>query len=185
MKTSNLCVGERLRGIRQNQGISLDEAAKRTGVSKPALAQVERGTSSPTVNTLWKIATGLKVPLSYLLQEQKKEFEVVDLEDSEPVLACGQAMRAYPVFPFDPTRNMEIFYIEFAAGCEHLSIGHLDGVEEYILVLSGALNLSFGSSTVTLKEKQAIRFQADVEHAYRNPFDCECNIYNMIFYPES
>ena len=53
-------IGERLREIRVNANLSLDETAKLTGVSKPMLGQIERGQSVPTITTLWKIATGLK-----------------------------------------------------------------------------------------------------------------------------
>ena len=52
-------IGKHLKNIRQNRELSLDEAAEMTGVSKPMLGQVERGQSSPTITTLWKIATGL------------------------------------------------------------------------------------------------------------------------------
>ena len=60
----SLTVGRELKSIRQSRGLTLDELAEMTGVSKPMLGQIERGQSSPTINTLWKIATGLKAPLS-------------------------------------------------------------------------------------------------------------------------
>ncbi|MPM18670.1 HTH-type transcriptional regulator SutR [bioreactor metagenome] len=183
MAQMKLCVGERLKMIRQSKGLSLDEVSKLTAVSKPALAQIERGTSSPTVNTLWKISNGLSIPLSYLLQEQEEAFKIVDLESHEPISEYGQAMKAYALFPYEPTRNIEIFHIEFAAGCEHKSARHLDGVEEYVFVLSGALTLTFGSQSCTLHEGQAIRFGADINHTYQNPFDRPCTIINIIYYP--
>lgn len=185
MAHMKLCVGERLHMIRQNKGLSLDEVAKLTGVSKPALAQIERGTTSPTVNTLWKISNGVNVPLSYLLQEQAEEFKIVDLESKAPILEYGQAMTAYALFPYEPTRNIEVFYIDFAAGCEHKSTRHIDGVEEYVFVLSGTLTITFGSQSCTLHERQAIRFGADVDHAYQNPTERPCTIYNIIYYPNT
>ncbi len=60
---NNLNIGKQLKKIRQGRELSLDEAAVLTEVSKPMLGQIERGQSSPTITTLWKIATGLKVPL--------------------------------------------------------------------------------------------------------------------------
>lgn len=55
-----------LRQLRQANGWSLTLTAERTGVSKAMLGQIERGESSPTVATLWKIATGFNVPFSFL-----------------------------------------------------------------------------------------------------------------------
>ena len=133
-------VGERLREIRTKRNISLDDAAKLTGVSKPMLGQIERGRSIPTVTTLWKIATGLKTPLSAFLQERLPEYAVVRIDGEEPVAEDEGRMRAYPVFPYDPIRSMELFYIEFDAGCRHASEKHSEDVEEYLMVLSDIHN---------------------------------------------
>ena len=92
-------------------------------------------------------------------------------------------MRAYPIFPYDPIRSMEMFYIEFDPGCRHASDKHGDGVEEYIMVVSGKLQLMINGKEVVLKESEAIRFRADVPHAYNDPFTEKCLIYNIIFYP--
>ena len=86
-------IGKHLKNIRQNRELSLNEAAEMTGVSKPMLGQIERGQSSPTITTLWKIATGLKVPLSSFLQEEKTKYSVVDLSEQNAVLAENGAMR--------------------------------------------------------------------------------------------
>lgn len=91
-------------------------------------------------------------------------------------------MRAYPLFSYDPIRNVEIFYIEFDTGCRHASDKHNDGVEEYILVQAGKLQLILNGQEIIVGEKQAIRFRADIPHAYNNPFDEQCTVYNIIFY---
>lgn len=56
-------ISENLRQIRKEKKLSLDSMAEQTGVSKSMLGQIERGESSPTVATLWKIATGCIFPL--------------------------------------------------------------------------------------------------------------------------
>ncbi len=176
-------IGERLKDIRAKSGFSLDEASKLTGVSKPMLGQIERGRSIPTITTLWKIATGLKVPLSSFLEGPQPEYAVVDPGKAEVISEDNGRMRAYPLYPYDPIRNVEIFYIEFDVGCRHASDRHNAGVEEYILVLSGKLQLVLHEKEMILEEKQAIRFRADIPHAYHNPFGEPCTVYNIIFYP--
>ena len=64
----NQTIGKQLKKTRQNRNMTLDELAEVTGVSKPMLGQIERGQSAPTVTTLWKIATGMKIPFSSFLQ---------------------------------------------------------------------------------------------------------------------
>ena len=61
-------LSQALKQLRQANGWSLTLAANRTGVSKAMLGQIERGESSPTVATLWKIATGFNVPFSFFVQ---------------------------------------------------------------------------------------------------------------------
>lgn len=176
-------IGEHLRDIRTNLNLSLDEASKLTGVSKPMLGQIERGQSTPTVKTLWKIATGLKTPLSSFLQERQPDYSILSIRGQEPVTEDDGRMRAFPIFPYDPIRSMEVFFIEFDAGCHHASEKHNFGVEEYILVLTGKLQLILNGSELTIEQDEAIRFRADVPHEYHNPFSEKCTVYNIIFYP--
>ena len=176
-------IGERLKEIRAKRSLTLDDTAKITGVSKPMLGQIERGQSIPTITTLWKIATGLKVPLSSFLEEQQPEYTVVDIAQEAAVSGDNGRMRAYPLFPYDPIRNVEIFHIEFDAGCKHISEKHNDGVEEYILVRTGTLQLVLNGQEIVIAENQSIRFKADIPHSYNNPFDAICTVYNIIFYP--
>jgi XRE family transcriptional regulator, regulator of sulfur utilization len=183
MSVKSSTIGKQLKEIRQNKSLTLDDVSKLTDVSKPMLGQIERGQSSPTINTLWKISTGLRIPLSAFLKKQASEYNIVDLKENDAILESNGQMRAYPLFAFDPVRNFELFYIEFDFGCSHDSQKHLDGVEEYVLVLQGELDLVLDGKKITLNENQAIRFSADVPHSYLNPYEKICTIYNMIFYP--
>ena len=176
-------IGERLRELRASRSISLEEAARLTGVSKPMLGQIERGQSAPTVTTLWKIATGMKIPLSSLLQERRSEYSVIDVRGAPPIAEDEGRMRAYPIFAYDPMRSMEVFFLELDAGCYHASEKHAEGVEEYLLVLSGTLRLGIDGKELAVRENEAIRFLADVPHEYRNPAQEPCAAYNIIFYP--
>jgi transcriptional regulator with XRE-family HTH domain len=57
-------IASHLKSLRKSRGLSLDKTAQLTGVSKAMLGQIERGESSPTIATLWKIATGLSASFS-------------------------------------------------------------------------------------------------------------------------
>lgn len=180
----NQTIGKRLKKTRQNRNMTLDELAEVTGVSKPMLGQIERGQSSPTVTTLWKIATGMKIPFSSFLQEQGAEYTVVDLQERDVLIEENGAMKVYTLFAFDPIRSCEAFYIEFESGCKHMSDKHNDGVEEYIFVIHGKLDMVLNGTEITLGERQAVRFEANIPHSYMNPYKDTCNIYNFIFYKE-
>ena len=182
MEPMNLKIGQKLKSIRMARTLSLDDTAALTGVSKPMLGQIERGQSVPTVTTLWKIATGLKTPLSAFLEEPQTEYMLTGPDEANVVLGDSGKMRAYPLFTYDPVRSVETFYIEFDPDCRHSSDKHDEGVEEHIFVLRGTLRLVLGNRFVEVSERQAIRFRADLPHAYQNVTGDKCEVHNTIFY---
>lgn len=185
MGTLNLKIGEKLKRIRMIRQMTLDEVSDLTGVSKPMLGQIERGQSVPTVTTLWKIAAGLKTPLSSFLEELQIDYSVAGIDRKNVIFGDGKAMRAYPLFTYDPVRSVETFYIEFDEGCRHLADGHCDGVEEHVFVLKGILQLVLGEKRILVEEKQAVRFRADIPHSYHNLAVGGSAVYNTIFYPHA
>jgi transcriptional regulator with XRE-family HTH domain len=176
-------IAERMKFIRQNKNLSLDQAAELTEISKAMLSQIERGQSIPTITTLWKISAGYKVPITYFLEEEKKDYTLMDFMGSKPVYAENRKMRLHQLFPYNPAQNIEMLYIEFESGCIHHSEKHMNGVEEYVFVLSGSLLLSLGQEVVSVSEKQAFRFRADLPHSYSNSSEILCKIINIIYYP--
>ena len=57
----NAVVSENARRLREEKRLTLDEAARLTGVSRSMLAQIEKGDVNPTISMVWKIANGYKV----------------------------------------------------------------------------------------------------------------------------
>lgn len=185
MEQISLKIGERLKEIRNTRQLTLDDTAALTGVSKPMLGQIERGQSSPTINILWKISTGLRIPLSFFCRQEETEYMIAGPEDKDLIVEENEGMRAYPLFPFDPARTIEVFFIEFDAGVRHDSLPHVEGVEEYLLLVQGTLDMVIGGNEIHLQERQSIRFRADIPHTYHNRSDKVCMVYNVIFYPDN
>ena len=64
-------LADNIRTLRKARGYSLDDMARRSGVSRASLSQVETAKTNPTIAILWKIAAGLEVPFSTLLGADK------------------------------------------------------------------------------------------------------------------
>ena len=64
-------VAVNLKRFRQYRGMSLDQMAERTGVSKSMLAQIERGQANPSIGVLCKITVGLQIEFEDLIQTPK------------------------------------------------------------------------------------------------------------------
>lgn len=176
-------VGARLKQLRQRNGWSLDKASQATEVSKAMLGQIERGESSPTVATLWKIATGFEVPLSSLIEDNTVDSDIRHGDHKRRIDLGNDKTDAWtPLFPFDPKTGIEVFVIDLPAGHEHLSSPHQAGVTEYIMVLSGQLDIQLDNTWQTLKKGEALRFNAQQQHGYRNKGRGVCSFHNVIHY---
>lgn len=182
MKNLNLVIGNKLKDIRNKRNLSLDEVTKLTGVSKAMLGQIERGQSNPTVSTLWKIATGLKVSFSFFIDENQDDLKVVYQDEINPIIENDNRMRLYPIFPFDANKGFEIFTIELESGCNHMSKPHNSGIEEYIIVTEGEIELIIGDVNCILKKGNSIKFIADKPHVYKNVTNNKAVFQNIILY---
>lgn len=183
MQEINEHVANALRTVRAERKLSLDAAAKITGVSKAMLGQIERGESCPTLTTLWKIATGFKLSLSRLLEPDLSahviEVRQLDALRKRPV---DDEMLVAPIFRYDQALGFEMFELTLPAGYERLSEPHVAGATEHIVVISGHMDLFVEQQWLPMKAGSAIRFQADKVHGYRNTSAEPTVFHNIINY---
>ncbi|MBE3286206.1 MULTISPECIES: helix-turn-helix domain-containing protein [Enterobacter] len=164
-----------LKTLRQARGWSLSKLADETGVSKAMLGQIERNESSPTVSTLWKIATGLNVPFSAFITPEADRPAVFDSQQ--------QAMVIKPLFPWDETLRFDHFSITLAPGALSESTPHEAGVIEHVVVIDGELEMNINGEWQTVYADSGVRFAGDKAHAYRNSTDRPVHFHSLIHYP--
>jgi len=152
-----------LRQLRQANGWSLTLTAERTGVSKAMLGQIERGESSPTVATLWKIATGFNVPFSFFIDGS------VLPSGAAPAFSQPNAdMSVRSLLPYDPQLRFDLLAVELAAGAQSHSSPHEAGCVEQVVIIEGELLLGVGDLWRRLLAGEAFQFRADVLHSLRH-----------------
>lgn len=168
----NLVISQNLKNLRSEKQLSLGEAADRTGVSKSMLGQIERGESSPTISTLWKIATGLGVSFTSLMEYREQETQLVREADMKPLLADEGRFKLYPVIRAADNRPFEILDLELDAGAYSASRPHAAGTVEFVLVYQGAMEFWLGeggAERYTVQEGEVLHYRADQPHVYTNP----------------
>ena len=79
-------LAKNLKGIRERKKLSLEKVSELTGVSKTMIGQIERGESSPTLTTIWKIANGLKTSFTSLMNEPQPQAKVVFRHEIQPLI---------------------------------------------------------------------------------------------------
>ncbi|MGM0875844.1 MAG: helix-turn-helix domain-containing protein [Bacillota bacterium] len=174
-------IGQRLRFYRQQRQLSLEDLAELTGVSKPMLGQIERGTSNPTVAILWKIAAGLQIPFaSFLIRDPS--IKILREEEQPLFKEDNDLFETYNTFA-SPGIPLEIYRIRMLPGCKHLSAPTGIGVLKSITVHSGILSIEIGEENdQTLKTGDAISFSSDVYQIYQNHTEEVCEFNMSIYY---
>jgi len=182
-------IGTALKTLRRQAGWSLDEAARHTGVSKAMLGQIERGESSPTVATLWKLAGGFRTSISAFLDAAADAGG-----DALPLPARVRAgdmrsrpaadrMLIAPLFAYHPRFGFEMLELTLLPGYERLSEPHAPGVVEHVMAIRGSVEVLCDGAWQRLEEGDALRFAADLPHGYRNAGDAPAVFHNLIHYP--
>lgn len=175
-------IAQNVKDLRGKKGLTLDEAAKLTGVSRSMLAQIEKGDVNPTISVLWKIANGFKVSFSSLTENKTRQSEVIRFSDIKPLTDLGDGYTNYPIFPFQEDRLFETYRIEIDADGSLEANAHLPGTEEYITVFSGKVEITTDTEAFLLDTGDSIHFKADVPHSYRNVGSDTVNLSMIIYY---
>jgi len=176
-------IGKNLQSIRKARSLSLDQVAELTGVSKAMLGQIERGDSNPTISILWKIVNGLRISFTSLIEEEAAKVTHFRFENLEPFMEEGGQYRAFPLIPFDQNKRFEIYTVEMEGNCSHVSEPHNEGIEEYILMMQGELEITIQQETYLLKAGDGLHFTADQIHTYTNTLDQKTMYHTIIVYP--
>lgn len=179
----NKSVACNLKALRERKKLSLDGLSRLTGVSKSMLGQIERAEVNPTISVLWKIAGGLKVSFTSLIEPHSGSMELVRAQDGAVLLEDGGRYINHPVFAFDENRRFEQYRIEILPGGRFQAQAHLSGSMEFITVFEGQLELMVDGATSVLGTFDSIRFLADVPHTYHNPGDVTAQLNMLIYYP--
>jgi XRE family transcriptional regulator, regulator of sulfur utilization len=165
-------VGPRVKALREAEGLSLRELAERSGVSAPMLSQVERGETSPTLQTAARIASGLQLRLSQLLRLD--EDGAVSVVRASERRGGGKGGHRYEVLtPPLPGQRAEISRHRLAAGAATGGPGdppmHEPGARESAIVERGTVRLLVDGAVHDLAAGDCVTFDADLPHHFENP----------------
>jgi transcriptional regulator with XRE-family HTH domain len=175
-------VAENLRHKRKLRGMSLDDLARASGVSRAALSQVETCKTNPTVGLLWKIAVGLGVPFADLIGQPKSGVNVLRRADAQVLRSVDGKLESRPLTPAGASPLVELYELRLSARATHTSEAHAPGTHEFVVVLSGTLKLHLEGQTLELMAGDSVSFPADRPHGYENPGSSEARYHDVILY---
>ncbi len=166
-------LGARIKTLRLAAGLTLDQLADRSGVSRAMISRVERGESSPTAALLDRVCVGLGTVLSVLFREEAQARPLARRAD-QPVWtdpASGYLRRS--VTPPGAGSRIEIVEVEMPPGGRVL----LDAgrarqrLDQQVWVLEGEMAVTLGETAHRLAAGDCLRMLLDGPIAYHNPGD--------------
>jgi XRE family transcriptional regulator, regulator of sulfur utilization len=175
-------VAENLKAKRKARGLSLDQLAQDSGVSRAALSQIETRKTNPTIGVLWKIASGLGIAFSDLVGEARAGLSVLRHEEAQLLRSAGGKFDSRPLLPGAGIPNIEMYELRFAARSRHVSEPHGPGTQEIVVVLSGVMRMIVGEQSDHLGPGDSVVFDANKPHIYENPGSAEARCHNVIVY---
>ena len=179
-------VGANLRRLRGERGLSLEGLAKLSGVSRAMLGQIELGHSAPTINVLWKIARALDLPFSALIAAPKSAggTRVLHAAKTKRLTSHDGTFSSRALFPFDEPRRVEFYELVLTQGALENADPHPPGTRENLVVTRGQVEIQVGTEVHKLGTGDAILFEADKDHSYRNTGDGDATMYLVMTYAE-
>jgi transcriptional regulator with XRE-family HTH domain len=175
-------LGERVRILRRERGLTLNLLAERSGVSRAMISKLERGEKNPTLVVAAKVAEGLGVSLSQLVGvEERREVVVVPRERRMIMRDPGTGFERQLLSPSFGGRGIEFIWSVVPEGSSSGEFPpHRRGVEEYVVVEKGRLRAVLGGEDYLLEEGDALYFEADISHRFDNAGEGECSYYLVI-----
>jgi transcriptional regulator with XRE-family HTH domain len=162
-------VGQRLRVLREERGISMRALARRSGLSANALSMIERGLTSPSVSTLNKLATALEVPITAFFRQEPTREQIVFRKASERTrvpflrgLLEGLGGESF-------VGRVEAFLLTLESGGSSGPHGMIHTGHELVFCLRGTLEYEVEDQRFLLEPGDNLIFMAQLVHRWRNP----------------
>jgi transcriptional regulator with XRE-family HTH domain len=160
-------IGKRIKALRSEKGITLEQLAKKTGFTKGYLSKVEKSKKAPPVSTLGNIAQAFNVTISSLLGEESSRTSLCLVRRSErPLIARdGTAFGySYEAMAYNyPNKIMEPFILTLPLGRKKKTFYQHEG-EEILFVIQGSMKFIHGSKDYIVNEGDCVYFDSSIPH---------------------
>ncbi|MCG8563996.1 MAG: helix-turn-helix domain-containing protein [Desulfobacterales bacterium] len=172
-----LNLGNKIRSLRKQRALTLQEVSDLTGLSKPLLSQIENNIAAPPIATLIKISTALGVKISHFFRDQNMEDRIVVVRkddrysvrkpfhnQNESRIGYKWESLAYPMVG----KQMEPFVVEIEErnNDDALLFNDHKG-EEFHYILEGTLEFRTAEKTYRLEQGDSLYFDSSIPHALR------------------
>ena len=162
-------LSKNVRRLRTMRSWSLDELAKRSGVSRAMIVQVEGAKTNASLGTICQLADALNSPVQSLIElPNETRLQVVTAEEMSLLWSTEGGSWARLLCGTSTREKLEFWSWHLARSANYTSKAHPTGTREIIWVTSGALTLTCGDTEASVSKGDCIVFEADQPHVYAN-----------------
>lgn len=188
-------IGEKIRGLRQQKRLTLQELSGLTTLSKPLLSQIENEQVIPPLATLLKIARGLKVDIHFFFEDAGNRQNYVltrreDIREDEkvPRQVSNDSSRPYAYHSLAQGlrhKHMEPFLVEFdnREWDDSLFFKH-DGDEEFIYITEGELDFHYNNEVLRMRTGDSIYYDSSQPHGWVAVGSCKARAVAVMYTKE-
>ena len=186
-----LRVGEKIRELREQKGLSLQEMSTRTGYTSALLSQVENHFISPPLGALIKIAKALEVKVGTFFGDEPRESYAIVRKDERKHISRYASKEgvsygySYESLGFDKKdRQMEPFLVSLEpATVKSEKLSSHDG-EEFIFILEGEMEAILGDHKDVLYPGDCIYYDSAIPHKVQCHREIPTKILAVIWTPQ-
>ncbi|WP_380178602.1 XRE family transcriptional regulator [Kalamiella sp. sgz302252] len=162
-------VSRSIKTHRKAQKLSLDELARRAGVSKGMLVETEKGTANPSIAILCKIAAALGLSVADIVNVTDSPSAWLIASDEIPTLWQGEKGGSARLLAGTSGPDMiELWRWQMQPGEVFSSAGHPAGTLELLHVEQGTLSLQTEGAVLTINVGCSAVARTDMAHSYAN-----------------
>lgn len=161
-----LQVARAVRAHRQSRGLSLSALAAKSDLAKTSLSNIESGVGNPSLETLWRIASALDVPVGALIETEEPPSTRVIRAGEGSHVDSESGLTARLILAEGRPHRTELFDATLPEDADYHSQPHVAGTEELILCQEGRLLAGPEHEETELEPGDALWFPADLPHRY-------------------
>ena len=166
-------IGQKIRQIRELQGLTPEDLSERSGSTVEAINALEAGDLVPSLTPLMKLARGLGVRLGTFLDGEEQTGPVITRKNhlaKAPRFAGGTradsaGMDFHALAPGKTGRHMEPFIVDARPDAD-VQLSTHEG-EELLYILEGRVEVLYGKESYTLEAGDSIYYDSVVPHQVR------------------
>ena len=160
-------IGKKIRALRKEQKMSIEQLAKRVKLSSGLISQLERDLTIPSVGSLWKVAKALNVHINYFFDEYEADNPIVRKNERKKIILPNSNI-TYELLSPTLNKKMEFLMIKIEPGEENFAEQICHEGEECGYVVQGSIKIRWGSKEFILQAGDSIYFESSIPHRFIN-----------------